>query len=200
MRLLAVVLFWGASPYIAASESYVLVAEESRFEVEVGRAGLFKIFGHDHVIDVRSFTGRVDWDSDRPEASSFLLEVEARSLTVADEGLSDDDRKTVQADMETKALAVSEHPRIVFRSTEVRRERSEGSVRNLKLVGTLELRGVTRKLEVPVAVTVEEERLRIVGKVHLESGEWGVPQVSALGGSVKTNEKLVLSFDLVAVR
>jgi polyisoprenoid-binding protein YceI len=185
---------------LAVSEPYRLVPEESRFEVEVGRAGLFKMFGHDHRIEVRSFTGRVDWSSDRPQDSSFRLEVDALSLTVADESLSEKDRGQVQADMETKALAVSEHPRIVFQSTEVQREKPRGAAYELKLVGTLELRGVSRSIQVPVAITEEGGRLRVVGEVEIDASKWGVPQIAALGGSVKTAEKLALSFDLVAVR
>ena len=194
MTLLALALVF------VASEPYRLVAEESRFAVEVGRAGLFKMFGHEHHIEVRSFTGSVDWNSDRPEASSFRLDVEAASLTVADEGLSEDDRAQVQADMETKALALAENPAIVFQSTEVRRKKSDGATHRLEISGTLALRGVAGRIEVPVSITADGDRLRIEGKVELDSGKWGVPQISALGGSIKTSEKLNLTFDLVAAR
>ena len=185
---------------LAVSQPYRLVPDESRVSVEVGRAGLFKMFGHDQRIEVRRFSGQVDWNGDRPEESSFRLEVEAASLTVADENLGDDDRAKVQADMETQALALSEHPRIVFQSTEVRRERSEASRHRLKILGTLDLRGVSRSIEVPIAVTEVGDRLRITAEVDLESDQWGVPQISALGGSVKTREQLQLVFDFVAAR
>lgn len=198
--MLTLALALGASSVLAANEPYRLVAEESRFEVEVGRAGLFKMFGHDHRIEVRTFTGLVEWSSPRPEDSSFRLEIAASSLTVADEALSEDDRGTVQADMETKALAVAEHPRIVFQSTEVRRGKTRDTTHELTIRGTLALRGVTQRLDVPVALTVAGDRLRVVGEVELDASKWGVPQISALGGSVKTSEKLALSFDLVAVR
>jgi polyisoprenoid-binding protein YceI len=158
------------------------------------------MFGHDHHIEVRAFTGTIDWDADRPEESSFRLEVDAASLTVADEGLSENDRAQIQADMETKALTLAENPTIVFQSTEVRRKKSEGATHRLEIAGTLALRGTSGRIEVPASITADGDRLRIEGKVELDSGKWGVPQISAMGGSIKTSAKLSLSFDLVAIR
>jgi len=34
--------------------------------------------------------------------------------------------------------------------------------------------------------------------MELESQNWGVPQISAVGGSVKTKEELQLTFEIVA--
>jgi polyisoprenoid-binding protein YceI len=176
--------------------SYRVVSGESRMTVRVGTAGLFKMFGHEHEIDVRELAGQVDWDPDAPESSRFRLEVEASSLTVADQELSEKDRAQVQADMETKALAAAEHPRIVFESTEVRLERPG----QLKLRGNLDLRGVKKPVEVPLMLEASEGRITAKGKMELESGNWGVPQISAVGGSVKTSQDLGIEFEIVAVR
>jgi polyisoprenoid-binding protein YceI len=180
----------------ADTTSYRVVPEESRMTVHVGTAGLFKMFGHEHQIDVRKLSGQVDWDPEAPQSSRFRLEVEAASLTVADEELSEEDRAQVQADMESKALAVAENPRILFESTEVRVEKPG----QLKLRGNLDLRGVKKPLEVPVMLEVSEGRITAKGKMELESGNWGVPQISAVGGSVKTSQDLAIDFEIVAVR
>ena len=37
-------------------------------------------------------------------------------------------------------------------------------------------------------------------ELELDTKRWGVPQISALGGSVKTKEKLGLTFEIVAQR
>jgi polyisoprenoid-binding protein YceI len=176
--------------------SYRVVSGESRMTVHVGTAGLFKMFGHEHEIDVRELAGQVDWDPDAPESSRFRLEVEASSLTVFDQELSEKDRAQVQSDMETKALAAAEHPRIVFESTEVRVERPG----RLKLRGNLDLRGVKKPVEVPLMLEASEGRITAKGKMELESGNWGVPQISAVGGSVKTSQDLGIEFEIVAVR
>ena len=177
-------------------ETYRVVAEESRFEVHVGRAGLLKMFGHDHRILVTAFTGTVEWDVGAPESSRFVLDVDASSLEVADEGLKEDDRAKVQGDMEAKALALPEHPTISFASTRVRVKDAS----RIEVEGTLELRGMSHSLRVPVIITPSGDRLMVKGELELDSKRWGVPQISALGGSVKTKEKLQLAFEIVAVR
>jgi polyisoprenoid-binding protein YceI len=70
----------------------------------------------------------------------------------------------------------------------------------LKLRGTLSLRGVTKPVEVPVALEVAGDRLTAKGEMELQSGDWGVPQISAVGGSVKTKQELKLAYEIVAVR
>jgi polyisoprenoid-binding protein YceI len=180
--------------------AYRVVAEESRMTVHVGTAGLFKMFGHEHNIEAKGIAGRVEWDSAAPASSRFVLEIDAASLTVADEELSEEDRAQVQSDMETQALALPENPKIVFESTEVQVEKSGEASHRLKLRGTLSLRGVTEPVEVPLTLEVAQGRLTAKGEMELESKNWGVPQISAVGGSVKTRQELGLAFEIVAVR
>jgi polyisoprenoid-binding protein YceI len=180
--------------------AYRVAAEESRMTVHVGTAGLFKMFGHEHNIQVKGIAGRVEWDPEAPASSRFVLEIDAASFTVADKELGEKDRAQVQSDMETQALALPQNPKIVFESTEVRVEKSEGATRRLKLRGTLSLRGVTKPVEVPAIIEIAEGRLTAKGEMELDSKNWGVPQISAVGGSVKTKEALQLTFEIVAVR
>jgi polyisoprenoid-binding protein YceI len=189
-----------ASLALLLSVVFRVAAEDSRMTVRVGTAGLFKMFGHEHRIEVRGLAGRVDYDGDAPERSRFVLEIDAASLTVADEELSGKDRAQVQSDMESKALALPRYPRIVFESTEVRLEKSEQTSRRLRVRGTLALRGVSKPLDVPLTLEVEADRLTAKGEMTLESGNWGVPQVSAVGGSVKTSRDLGIAFEIVALR
>ena len=193
------VLFGFATP-VPEPVAYRVVTEESRMTVHVGTAGLFKVFGHEHNIQVKGIAGRVEWNPEAPASSRFTLEVDASSLTVADEELSEKDRAQVQSDMETKALALPQNPKIIFVSTEVRVEKSEGASRRLKLRGTLSLRGVTKPVEVPLTLEVAEGRLTAKGEMELDGKNWGVPQIAAVGGSVKTKEELQLAVEIVAVR
>ena len=162
------------------------------------------MLGHDHVIRVGSFTGAVEWDSAEPQAARFLLDVDAASLSVAadDTGLSDDDRATVQGTMETEALALSQRSAISFTSTRVQIKRSDSGEHPLEITGKLALRGVRRELDIPMTVSFDGERDSLIarGKFDLESQEWGVPQIAALGGSVKTKTELGVEFEIVAVR
>jgi len=200
MRTLLVPLMLLLPATAPAQEVYTVDASESRLVVEVGRAGFLKLFGHDHRIRVERFTGEVAWDAEAPERSRFSLDVDAASLVVADEEVSEADRAQIQSDMEAKALDLPGHPRITFTSSSVERSGSGEGVERLKVTGTLALRGVEKRLTVPLEVRVEEGRVVARGEVELESDAWGVPQVSAAGGSVKTSKELGVSFEIVATR
>jgi polyisoprenoid-binding protein YceI len=188
------------STALAAQTQYRVQSDQSRISVRVGTAGFLKMFGHDHTIEVRRFTGAVDWNEESPETSKFSLEIEAASLTVADEELSEKDRAQVQSDMETKALALSEHAKISYQSTKVTVGKTEGARRRLNVSGMLNLRGLQKSIDVPVDLSVADGRLTASGKLELKSGNWGVPQIAAAGGSVKTKEELGIEFEIVAVR
>ncbi len=190
-----------SSFFIAAAaepQSFRVVSEESEFLVHVGRAGLFKVLGHDHRIRVGNFTGTIRWDTDAPERSEFTLEVDAASLYVADDELSDGDRNDVQANMETEALGLPAHPTISFVSARVDVAGQNAGEHLLKVAGELTLRGVRGPLEIPLALSRVDGRLIARGGFELESKDWNVPQISALGGSVKTNTDLKLEFEIVA--
>ena len=187
----------GASVSSAQPRTYGVLSDESRFVVNVGRSGLFKVFGHDHVIRVGSLTGAIEWDDDEPEAGRFHLEIDATSLSVADDALSDDDRATVQNTMEAEALAVSEHATIMFVSWRVELERAVSGEYRLEVNGELALRGVRDELSVPLTLTRDGDRLVARAKFVLDSKKWGVPQISALGGSVKTKSELGIELEIV---
>src|SRR5262245_43148098 len=186
---------WTADP-----AEYKVVPAESRMMVHVGTAGVFKLFGHDHNIQAKGLSGSVEWDAAAPEKSRFVLEIDSSSFVLTDKDLSEDDRKQIQSDMEAKALDLPKNPKIVFQSSAVHAEKSEGSARRLKISGTLNLRGVSKPVEIPVTLEVSENRLTAKGEMELNGTIWGVPQISAGGGSVKTKEELKLTYEIVAAR
>ena len=190
-----------AAASLASGETrrYDVRDRDSRLGVHVGRAGLLKLFGHDHWIEARSFTGWVHWSEEEAQSSEFHLEIDAGSLDVADEASSDDDRREVQSTMESRALGLPESRVIRFDSTEVRiDERDDGSYR-LRVTGTLALRGVEARVEVPLALELAGGRLVARGSVEIDGRDWGVPQIAAAGGSVKTKNELRIDFELVAI-
>ncbi len=176
--------------------------DESRFMVKVGRAGVFQVFGHDHLIEVRRYTGQVEWHPDQPEASSIRVEVEAASLTVVDEvdEVEEEERAEIQADMETKALFLDQYPTIRFVSKELSlRKLGEGELRG-EVTGELTLHGVKQTIKIPLWLTVTEDKLRSHGEFKLKVSQFGIEQIKAAGGTIKTKDELELSFELVGDR
>ncbi len=182
---------------------FTLQPEESRFTVDVGRAGFLKIFGHDHLVEIRGFSGEVDWQPAAPETSSIRIEVDAASLTVVDEESDEEELGQIQADMEAKALDVESHPQIVFVSETISLEGGDGGDGGEyggRVTGRLTLGGVTNTVTIPLTLTVSEESLRALGEFQIKGSDFGIDQVSAAGGSVKTSDGLKLTFDLAGVR
>ncbi len=155
---------------------FTLRPEESRFTVDVGRAGFLKVFSHDHVVEIRGFSGEVDWNPDEEELAR------------------------IQTDMEVKALDVENYLQILFVSEELTLSEEEGDERRGRVTGQITLRGVTNTVTIPLTLTVSEESLRAQGEFQIKGSDFGIDPISAAGGSVKTKDQLELTFDLVGAR
>ena len=201
-RLIAALVFVFGTVSPAFSEdawSFSVQPKESRFTVKVGKAGFLKALGHDHLIEIRGIVGDVEWRPDNPEMSSIRIEIDTNSLAVIDEDISDADRATIQAEMENTALDVEKYPKIVFVSKELSVSRGNGE-RKGNLRGELTLRGVTDEVKIALTLTVDDQKVRVQGEFKIKGSDFGVPQIKAAGGSVKTKDELELTFDLVARR
>jgi polyisoprenoid-binding protein YceI len=191
------------SPSLSLGETAGLFSirpEESRFTVKVRRAGLLKVFGHDHLVEVRRYRGDVRWMPDAEASSSVKLDIEAASLTVVGEEVSEEDKAKIQATMEAEVLEVDEFPSIRFESKDVKlRDNGKGEYR-ASVFGELTLHGVTQTVEIPLQISPDGDKLRARGEVKLKGSRFGIEPVSVAGGTVKTKDELELTFDLVAVR
>ena len=189
-------LLLGGAPSLAAASRYVIRPGESRFQIRVGKSGLFSAFGHEHLVEVRHMSGEVLWSPGAREGSSVNLEFESASLTVVDPDVKDDERAKVQAQMQAEALEIERYPVIRFTAKTLAVEPLQGEYRGT-VTGELTLKGVTRSLKIPVQIAVAVGKLGARGELKLKGSDFGVKQVTAAGGAVKTKDELQLSFDLV---
>jgi len=198
--ILCLALVLALVPGLVEAQRYEVMSAESIFKVGVGKAGLLSVFGagHKHLIEVRSFTGNVNWNKDNPEVSRFVMEVDANSLAIMDEQLSDDDRTKIQADMESKALALEQYLAISFESNALQLLRTNGSAMRGELTGILTLRSISRAIRIPLMIQVEGSHLRVKGVFEIKGRDFGVEQISALWGAVKTKNEIEVSFDIIA--
>jgi len=190
-------LLEAASPAAAQQSSrYVLQPAASRFQIKVGKSGVFSVFGHEHLVEARRMSGEVQWNASAPESSSVALEFESASLTVVDPDVKEDERAKVQAQMEAEALEIQRYPVIRFTAKGFSIKALQGEYQG-EVTGDLTLKGVTRSMKIPVQMAVAVGKLGARGEVKLKGSDFGVKQVTAAGGSVKTKDELQLSFDLV---
>src|SRR6267378_5249662 len=86
---------------------YSIDAAQSKLEIQVYKEGVFKAFGHDHLIAAKQLSGQVQLDPQKIDQSSVRLHVPAKSLTVVDPGESEKDRRDVQTTMEGERSSTS---------------------------------------------------------------------------------------------
>jgi polyisoprenoid-binding protein YceI len=155
----------------------------SSIRIIVGKMGLFSGLGHEHIIEAPIAEGHVD-----TVVHTVHLRFEASQLRVADIGISDSDRREIQATMlGPKVLDASHFPSISFDSTAVQKLDPD----HWRLTGNLTLHGVTQLVAVDVRYSG--------GVYHATSGFrqsiFGIKPVSSAGGSVRVKDELEIHFD-----
>jgi polyisoprenoid-binding protein YceI len=181
------------------TRTYTIVPSESAFQVFVGKAGLFSAFAHDHDIGVKSFSGRVVVPEAGASGGSLELEVDATSLEVLDAKTSEEDKKKIFNSMHNEVLESSKHPKITFKSVSVSDIKQTGAdAYSFVVNGDLTFRGVTKRIAVPVAVTITPQQLRATGKYSLKQTDFGIKPYSAAGGTIKVKNEVVVNFSIAA--
>jgi polyisoprenoid-binding protein YceI len=127
--------------------------------------------------------GEVTVDDARPESAAGEVDVDVASI---DTGIGLRDRHLRSDDF----FDVARYPRATFVLAGVRRE-GEGFV----ATGDLTIRGVTRRLSVPVRVTLGPAAVRVTGELTLDRRQFGVAYQSRLN---PVGDRVAVSFDLQA--
>lgn len=188
-------------PVGAVSQDYTLDPLRSRLDIHVFREGVLKFLGHEHHIVAQNITGRIHLDQQALERSSVELTVEAPSLKVMDPGLSEKQRREVQATMESdRVLDVKRFPTIVFTSTAITAVRATATGYDLAVVGRLHLHGVEKQIRVPVSVSLEPDQVRARGSVDILQSEFNITPIRVGGGTIRVKDRVRIAYDLVASR
>jgi len=68
----------------------------------------------------------------------------------------------------------------------------------LALNGELTLRGITREVPVMTRAVVNDTSVRASGEFVLRQSDFGIPPVTAVGGTIRLKDELKCTFDIVA--
>ncbi len=94
---------------------------DGRIVVNVYKAGLFSAFAHDHHFEVSEWRATAAVPEGDPSATSVDVVLSAGSLRDTQRGLSEGDRRKIDAQAAgPNVLDASHHPRIEFRSEGIR--------------------------------------------------------------------------------
>ncbi len=196
-----------ALPSRAEPLSYRIDPARSEFVVQVFKAGVGATLAHDHVVRATAYAGRIEADPADPTttSTSIAVEVESSSLMVdepmvrqkygLETQLGETQREQVQTTMESESqLAVARYPVMRFDSTRVERGRHG----DFAVTGELTIRGVTRSIEFPVRAEQRDGAVHAWGSFRFKQTDFGFQPYSALLGAVRTQDEVVLHFDVVA--
>ncbi|GIX48260.1 MAG: hypothetical protein KatS3mg131_2471 [Candidatus Tectimicrobiota bacterium] len=141
----------------AAGSRYVISPQKSQFHFKAYSLlarplGTFRVFG-----------GEILADAHNPEASRVHFVIDAASI---DTGNAKRDKHLRSEDF----LFVAQYPTITFTSTAVRHEGGKRYV----VEGELEIRGVRKRIAIPVTVTQQAGELVVQGSVRLCRRDFGI--------------------------
>jgi polyisoprenoid-binding protein YceI len=181
-----------------AGAPYSIESDKSKMEIQVYKEGVFKVFGHDHLIAAKDISGEAEFDPRNPLGSKVLLTVAAKSLTVVDLGESEKDRISVQQTMAgDQVLDVAKFPEITFTSTSVSAAKKTPEGWEVTLSGRLKLHGVEKQVSFPLQVSAAANELRAYGEVTLRQSDYGITPVKVAGGTVKVKDRLKITFFII---
>jgi polyisoprenoid-binding protein YceI len=194
---LLVVFSTGAA--LAAPRTFSIDEAASTASAHVGKTGFASFAGHEHVVLARHMQGEVILDPQDLARSSVDLIVDARSLTVREEGEPEGDAPKVQQAMRgPHQLDVSEHRTIHFRSSEVKGKQTGPATFELSVAGELSLHGMSKRYSLPIKLEVKGDALVASGKLVIKQSDFGIEPTTAAGGLVKVENDVPVEFKIGA--
>lgn len=181
-----------ALPALARQEACV-VDSESSFRIFVGKSGLFRIFGHDHVIEAREIDACASIDPSG-RGGSVTLRIPTVSLEVVDPGGNEQERADVQRTMQEEVLEIGQYQEVLFRSVGVEQGEEPGS---LRVMGDLSIHGVTQPATIPVTLARQDDgSYRVTGDYEFKQSAFGIKTVRLFGGTISVRDEVRVEFDL----
>ncbi len=165
--------------------------------VLLAQEGLLSRLHPNHRVAVSSFSGSIELPTDESKAA-LTVEAAAKSLANVDKNLSDFERRSFQDVLHNSVLESERFPSITFRSVSVTDLRRTAEHRTFTLSGELTLRGVTRKIAIPVSLTLKNGQLRATGEAKFRQTDFKMKPYTGALGSIKIGDEVKVSFTIVA--
>jgi len=181
---------------LSSRRDYRIDRARSRVTVETHTTSLLSFSTHGHLLAARDFRGQISLVPGVMETTVVDFNVRADSLTILDE-MSEPSRRDIDQAIRS-ALDASRFPRIVFHSSKATASPVGPDIHDVTASGTLELHGVRRPLTLSAQVTLDGDTLRVRGACTLRQSDYGLIPFSLGQGTIKVEDDVTLTFDLVA--
>lgn len=179
---LLILLIWSSS----------LVTAQTNFTVDP--ASTMTITGtssmHDWEEDVETINGSMT----AVVANGVLKDITALSLTIPVESI--ESGKSIMNNKTYDALKSEKHPNITFKLTEITNITQMGSRYIVKGKGRLTIAGVTKEVNLMVAMGMENGELLAKGSTTINMLDYNMEPPVAMMGAMKVGEKVNVKYDL----
>jgi polyisoprenoid-binding protein YceI len=178
---------------------YRLDNKTSRSTVKAFATGLLSFAAHSPTFLATDLKGVIDVEADHLNRMKVEVTVNVNSLEIIDH-VSVADRQEIEGRMRREVLETSRYPEIVFRSTDVSLSPIARGRHHIRMIGPLSLHGATHRFQVEGELVVYDDALRIRGERPLAMPDYGIKPVTALGGTIRLKDEVMLSYDLAFLR
>lgn len=144
-----------------------------------------------------------DWEMESSDLSVRMgLSASGQDLQIKDVSFSSEatSLKSKHDLMNTKAyeaLNAKKHPEIRFSQTSVVVESFRNNSFNGKLLGNLEIAGVTKNVEIPFTGTLKsDQQVAVKGILKLKMSDFGIKPPTAMMGTIKTGNEISLEYQV----
>jgi polyisoprenoid-binding protein YceI len=177
---------------------YTIDLLQSRVTATLTQEGFIARRYPTHRVEVKNFSGKIEV-SERDETQIAVeVEAETKSLTNADEGMTEFERREFHNVLNNLVLESDKFPKIKFVSVSATDARKSGETRAFTLNGDLTLRDATKRVSFPVTVTISKDQLRATGDAELKQTDFGITPYSGKLGMIRIGDEVKINFAIVA--
>jgi hypothetical protein len=155
--------------------------DNATLTVRTGKGGAAAKAGHNLVLEVTRWSGRLDDDSAELTADARSLRVRSGSGGISP--LGDEEKAGIAQTIDEEVLKGAA---IAFRSSSVAR-----SGDTLEVAGELQLAGASR----PLTFTLTERGGGVAGSARIKQTDWGMKPYSALFGTLKVADEVEVAIE-----
>jgi polyisoprenoid-binding protein YceI len=177
---------------------YTIDLSQSRVTATLTQEGFIARRYPTHRVEVKNFTGKIEVPERDETRIAVEVEAETKSLTNADEGMTEFERREFHNVLNNSVLESDKFPMIKFVSVSVSDARKSGETLSFTLNGDLTMRDATKRVSFPVTVTISKDQLRATGDAELKQTDFGIKPYSGKLGMIRIGDEVKISFAIVA--
>jgi polyisoprenoid-binding protein YceI len=177
---------------------YTIDPASSRIIVQLTQEGFLAKLRPRNEVVIKDFNGKIQVAQNDESDIAVVLESEVNSLTNVDKDMSEFERKEFHNVLHNVVLESEKFPTIKFASISVTDVLGSNEGRTFTLNGDLTIREVTRRVAVPLSVTIREQELRATGEGRIKQSEFGIKPYTGGLGAIKIADEVKVNFVIVA--